>query len=393
MFLTYKYRLLPNKRQHKVLADICEAQRQLYNAALEERIDCYRKTGKGRTFFDQCKALTECRRDLQEMSDLPVNLQRWTLKRLDDAFSGFFRRVKARNGKAGFPRFRGKGWWDSFGFASFSGVRFDGKRVRFNGLPGGLRVHLCRPLPVGCKIRSCVFNKDAKGWNVCLQIEIAIPEKKSITSEVGIDVGLVAFAYQSDGVAIPAPQIARHAEREMRRRQRALSRCKRGSKRRMKAKARLARLHTKILNTRTTWLHQQSARVVKSYDFIAVEDLKVANMVKNVHLARSISDAAWSTFTQMLSYKAERAGATFVKVDPKMTSQICSGCGVIVKKGLADRVHSCPDCGLTLDRDHNAALNILHRAGNRPGAGNVIQVWDERWPGNMSEAPARESKI
>ena len=138
---------------------------------------------------------------------------------------------------------------------------------------------------------------------------------------------------------------------------------------------------------------QQSARIVRKHDLIAAEDLKVANMLANKHLARSISDAAWATFTQMLAYKAERAGAHFVRVDPKMTSQACSGCGVIVRKGLADRVHSCPACGLVLDRDHNAALNILRRAGKGPGAGNVIQVWDERWPGNMPEAPARELKV
>ena len=392
MILTYKYRLLPSKRQHAALAAICEAQRQLYNGALEERIDCYRKTGKSRSYIDQCKALTQCRRELPEMAALPVTLQRWTLKRLDDAFAGFFRRLKVRHGNAGFPRFRGRGWWSSFGFAEFSGIRFDGKRLRFKGMPSGLKVHLCRPLPASADIRSCSFTRDHKGWNICFQIEIESPEKKAIAAAVGIDVGLTAFAYQSDGIAIPAPQFARRAEREMRRRQRVLARCRRGSRNRTKAKQRVARLHAKIASQRTTWLHQQSARIVNSYDFIAVEDLKVANMVRNGHLARSISDAAWSAFVNMLSYKAERAGATFVKVDPRMTSQVCCGCGAIVRKGLADRVHSCPECGLVLDRDNNAAINILRRAGNGPGAGNVIQVWDERWPGNMPEAPARELK-
>ncbi len=136
MILTYRYRLLPSKRQHAALTGLLDAQRALYNAALEERIDCYRKTGKGVSYIDQCKSLTLCRRALPEMGALPVNLQRWTLKRLDDAFQGFFRRVKARNGKAGFPRFRGRGWWDSFGFGEFSGIRFDGARLRFAGMPG-----------------------------------------------------------------------------------------------------------------------------------------------------------------------------------------------------------------------------------------------------------------
>src|SRR5262249_1994272 len=161
--------------------------------------------------------------------------------------------------------------------------------------------------------------------------------------------------------------IARRAHNELRRRQRALARCKRGSARRRKVRADVARIHAKIANARRTWLHQQSARIVRSYDLIAVEDLNVAGMGRNHFLSRSLSDAAWSTFTGMLAYKAENAGKTFVRVDPKMTSQACSGCGVIVKKGLSDRVHSCPECGLVLDRDHNAALNILHRAVLRPG--------------------------
>jgi putative transposase len=109
VILTYRYRLLPLKSQHRALERICAGQRELHNAALEERIDCYRKTGKTRTYIDQCKALTTCRREVPEMGALPVSLQRWTLKRLDDAFQGFFRRLKARKGKAGFPRFRGKG--------------------------------------------------------------------------------------------------------------------------------------------------------------------------------------------------------------------------------------------------------------------------------------------
>jgi putative transposase len=122
VILTYRYRLLPLKSQHRALERLCAAQRELYNAALEERIDCYRKTGKTRTYIDQCKALTVCRHELPDMGELPPNLQRWTLKRLDEAFHGFFRRVKVRSGKAGFPRFRGKGRWQAFGFAEFSGI-------------------------------------------------------------------------------------------------------------------------------------------------------------------------------------------------------------------------------------------------------------------------------
>ena len=361
-FLTYKYRLLPTRRQHVALASVCEAQRLLYNAALEERINCYRKTVKGRTYVDQCKALTEWRRDDAEAAATPLNIQRWTIKRLDDAYKAFFRRLKASDGKAGFPRFRGYGRWNAFGFNEMDGLRFDGRRIRFKGLPSGLRVHMHRPLPDGAAIKSCVFRRDHKGWSVCFQVAVPSAEKRAVETSIGIDVGLSAFATFSDGSAIPAPQIARRAHRKMRLRQRALARCKRGSNRRNKGKAALARESAKVLNERTTWLHQQSARIAKQYDLIAVEDLKVRNMVKNPYLARSISDAGWCKFIEMLSYKAEKAGGQVIKVNPKNTSQACSGCGVIVKKDLSQRVHDCPDCGLVLDRDHNAALNIL-RAG------------------------------
>lgn len=362
MILTYRYRLLPTKRQHAALAAVCETQRQLYNAALQERIDCYRKTGKGRTYIDQTKALTTCRRDLPEMATLPVNLQRWTLRRLDDAFAGFFRRIKARNSKAGFPRFRGKDWWDSFGFSEFSGIKFDGIRLRFNGMPSGLKVHSHRSLPDDANIRSCVFRRDGRGWHVCLQVAIEAPKKHTVSKMVGVDLGLNVFAYCSDNVVIPNPRIARRAEKEMRRRQRALARCKRGSNRRRKIRAQVVKLHRKIVNTRTTWLHQQSAALVSRADFIVVEDLNVKGMIKHPTLARSIADASWSKFLGFLEYKAEKAGAHFIRIDPKNTSQKCSGCGELVPKSLAVRMHSCPHCGLVIDRDWNAAKNIL-RAG------------------------------
>ncbi len=371
MILTYRYRLLPLKSQHRALERLCESQRALYNAALEERIDCYRKTGKTPTYIDQCKALTQCRCELPDMGELPVNLQGWTLKRMDDAFQGFFRRLKTRSKKAGFPRFRGKGRWDAFGFAEFSGIRFDGKRLRFSGMPGGLKVHLHRPLPDQADIRSCVFRRDGRGWHVCLAVAAEVAEKRPVRTAVGVDPGLKVFAYCSDNVVIPNPRIAQRAEKELRRRQRALSRCKRGSNRRRKVRSQVERLHGKIADTRNTWLHQQSAALVKRADLIAVEDLNVSNLVRHPTLARSISDASWSRFVSMLSYKAEKAGGHLIRVDPRNTTQKCSGCGELVPKSLAVRTHSCPSCGLVIDRDHNASLNIL-RAGIGAGALNVI---------------------
>lgn len=289
--------------------------------------------------------------------------------RLSRAFDAFFRRVKSGDAP-GFPRFKGAAHWRGFGFSQWMGVRFDGRRLRFKGMPGGLRVHMHRNMPTE-KIASCHLSRDVNGWFVSFQTEVRALEKKTIQTAVGIDVGLSAFAFQSDGIAVPAPQIARRKHRRQKLLQRALARCKRGSGQRRKVRAALAGTYADIANNRRTWLHQVSARIAKAYDLIAVEDLNVAGMLRNKQLSRSISDAAWATFTKMLGYKAENAGGTFIKVDPKLTSQICSGCGEIVRKGLSDRVHNCPICGLVLDRDHNAALNILRRAVLRPGEANV----------------------
>lgn len=378
--LTFKYRVLPSKAQHAALALILDAQRDLYNAALAERIDCYQKTGKGISYERQTSELTECRRDIQEMAALPANLQRGTLKRLDNAFSGFFSRVK-RGDKPGFPRFKGKSWFNSFEFAEFSGIQFDGKRLRFKGLPGGLRVHLHRPLPAR-KICAAKFKRDGKGWSVCFAIRIEDPEKIVVRNAVGVDVGLKNLAHLSDGTIIPNPRVAKRAESEMRRRQRALARCRRGSNRRRKVRALVAAAHRKITNTRRTYLHQVSAQMVKTYDLIAVEDLNVKGLARSM-LAKSIHDASWSTFIDMIAYKAEKAGRYLIRVDAKNTTQACSNCGAIVPKSLKDRTHDCPHCGTVLDRDENAARNVLRKGVLALGLDNVTR-WGERPAANIS---------
>ena len=144
----------PTSAQHAILAAILEGQRLLYNAALEERIGCYRHTGEGRSYVDQCKGLTEWRHSDPEAAAVPVALQRWTLWSVQLAFDGFFRRIKTRQGRAGCPRFRSKARWRSFGFCEMHGLRFDGCRLRFRGLPGGIRVHLHRPMLEEATLRS-----------------------------------------------------------------------------------------------------------------------------------------------------------------------------------------------------------------------------------------------
>ena len=386
MILTYRYRLLPTKQQHRALETILESQRQLYNAALEERIDAYRKAGITRTYFDQTKALTELRQSDPESSALPVNLQRATLKRLEDAYKGFFRRVKG-GGKPGFPRFRGKGWFDSFGFREFDGISLKGRRLWFKSMPGALRIHLHRPMPADALIKSCTFRRDVKGWSVSFATEVPMPPLRRGDRAVGVDLGITTFAALSDAAFIPSLKAARKAERRLRIVQRALARKKGDSRNRRKARIAVARCHGATARQRANHLHQASARLVRDYDVIAVEALKVKGLARSA-LAKDVHDASWAKFISMLRYKAARAGARLIEVDPRNTTQDCSGCGIKVPKELGDRHHVCPHCGLSIDRDLNAARNILHRAGADPGLRNVAGNCGMRAGRNLSTTPS-----
>ena len=369
MVITFRYRLLPTKAQHRALEEILESQRQLYNAALEERIGAYQKAGKTITYFDQTKSLTELRHDDDEFSGLPANLQRATLKRVHDAQGGYFRRVKTGK-KPGFPRFRGEGRFDSFGFREFAGITLDDQCLRFRGLPGRLRVHWHRELPLATSIRSCVFKRNDKGWYVAFAVEVAVAEPRKTRRAVGVDLGISIFAALSDGGFIPSLRAARKAERRVRIAQRAVSRKKPGSGGRRRAREDLARCHGRIARRRREHLHQASARLVRDYDAIAVEKLQVKKLARST-LAKDVHDASWAKFLSMLRYKAEWAGARVIEVDPQHTSLDCSGCGTLVPKPRAARLHDCPNCGLSIDRDLNAARNVLNRAGVGPGLPNV----------------------
>jgi putative transposase len=381
VILTYNYRLLPSRQQHRALEAILESQRQLYNAALEERIDAYRKAHVTRTYFDQTKALTQWRHEDPEASALPVALQRATLKRLDEAYKGFFRRVKSGS-KPGFPRFRGKGWFDSFGFQEFRGISMNAGKLRFKGMPRALRIHLHRPMPA--VVKSCVLRRDVNGWTVGLAAEMPTPPLRKGERGVGVDLGITTFAALSDGAVIPSFRAARMAERRLRTAQRALALKKRGSRGRGKARTAVRRCHAATVRRRANHLHQASARLIRDYDVIAVEALQVKGLARS-SLSKDVHDASWAKFISFLRYKAEKAGTRLIEVDPRNTSQDCSRCGERVPKELGDRQHECPRCGLSIDRDLNAARNILNRAGVGPGLRNVAGCCGMRAGGNLSE--------
>jgi putative transposase len=402
MLLTYCFKLMPSKAQYAALDRLCEAQRQLYNAALQERVEAWKKNHISITKLDQFKSLTEIRAFHEGYGSVPAVMSRWSIARVDDAFKGFFSRVK-RGDKPGFPRFKGKDRWRSFGFSEFKGIRLNGEKLMFHGLTGSLKLNLHRPIPEGSSIKSCTFSKAARHWHVAMQVDVPVTaEHSDPDSVVGIDVGAEHLATTSEGEHIPNPKVRSKREKELRIAQRALARCKRGSKRRAKVRAKLALIQRRIGNTRSTYLHQVSADLTRRYAFIAVEKLQVKNLTASAKgtveepgvnvrqkagLNRSMLDASVSRLIQFLIYKAERAGGMVVKINAAYTSQDCSSCGARVKKKLSQRQHVCA-CGADLHRDFNAALNILYRAlmaygrAMPPGDGNVGHR-PERRLGNM----------
>ena len=362
MHRSYRYKLKPTQNQDKILSSILHEQRILYNSALTERIDCYRKTGKSLSVFDQYKSVTEWRKSDEDARSIPANIQRWTLKRLDDCFNAFFKRLKTKE-KSGFTRYRSYVRWKSFGFVEFSGIRLIDNKIKIKDIPG-IKVHLHRPLP-NTDIRSCTFTKDADGWYVSFQIEIEPNLLPKTGRHIGIDMGINSLAVLSNGEQISNIRTTERLAKELRIRQRAVSRCKKGSKSRKKKVKQVSLLHLKIRNTRNTYLHQVSARLVKDYDLIAIEKLNIKGLAAGM-LSREVHDASWGKLVNFLRYKAAKAGGAIIEVDPRFTSQTCPKCGNVAKKELRQRVHSCP-CGSVLDRDVAAAKVILHRAGIGPG--------------------------
>jgi putative transposase len=284
------------------------------------------------------------------------------LARLDKTHQAFFRRVQ-RGEKAGFPRFKGRARYHSFTYKEYgNGARLDNGFLVLSKV-GRISVHWSRPIKGTPK--TVTISKEADGWYVAISCaDVPMNPLPPTGQETGIDLGLESFATLADGARICTPAYYRKAEAYLRRCQRRVARRKKGSHRRRKAVVLLAKAHQHIVNQRQDFHHKEASKLVQAYDVIYHEDLRVANMLRNHHLAKSISDAGWSAFLTILTiltFKAAGAGKRVQAVNPAFTSQACSGpgCGKIVANGLSVRWHACPECGTSLHRDHNAALNVL----------------------------------
>ncbi|HEY7091670.1 MAG TPA: transposase [Ktedonobacterales bacterium] len=357
----FKYRLYPTAKQEQMLVEMLETHRHLYNRALAERKTAWDERQESVTYGQQSAHLKDGRTTNLYLAHTNFSSCQATLRRLDRAFQAFFRRVK--NGETpGYPRFKGWSRFDTVEFPSYGdGCKLEGTLVYFQYI-GQIKVKLHRP--VEGTIKTISFKREADGWHVVFSCEL--PDVEVAPSQMpatGIDLGLKAFLVTADGRKIPPPRYYRKAQAALRCSQRAVSRKQKGSKRRKNAVARLAKQHLHIANQRRNFHHQVARRLVSDYGMIAHEALNILGIARS-SLAKSTHDVGWGRFLGILHSKAEGAGVRVIVVPAANTTQQCSACGSLPaapeqRKTLRDRVHHCPSCGYTADRDLNAAQNVF----------------------------------
>ena len=375
---SYQYRLKPNKEQREVIDNTLDMLRHQYNYQLAQRFDWYEKN---RCSIDRCPLVCH----LPELSEKPNRFsQQASLKQLKKERPwykaihsqvlqevpkkveiAFDRWLKGDcNGrKSGRPRFKGVGQYKTFTYPQFKQHHFAGNKITLSKI-GDVKVIVHRPIPDGFVIKTVLVTKKANGYYVTLSLDNKeVPTIKpdfNADNIVGIDVGLIDFYVASDNTRIAAPKHLRKAEGKLKSAQRKVSRRNIGSNRRKKAIKKLGIRHKKVADTRKDFHFKTAKKLLSKYDVIAVEKLNVKGLAKT-RLAKSIHDAGWSQFINILSFKAENAGLKVIAVSPNGTSQECSSCGHRVKKPLSQRMHNCPVCHTSICRDLNASINIRNR--------------------------------
>jgi len=354
----YHYRLYPMKAQAAAMADAVETHRTLYNRALAERKTAYETEQRTVRYGEQSAHLKEDRPENAHPARTNFSSCQATLRRLDKAFGAFFRCIKSGD-KAGYPRFRGEGRYNTVEFPSYGdGCKRKDGRIYFQHI-GMVKIKLHRAVEGVIKIVS--FTESAGHWYVVFSC--ALPDvmlAPSALPAVGIDLGLSAFLTLFTGEQVAPPQFYRKAQKRLRVAQRHLSRCRRGSNRRKDAARQVARVHHHVANQRRDWHHKVALSLVRRYGMIAHESLNVKGIART-RLAKSTHDAGWTQFVGILGQKAGYAAVTMIAVTPRNTTQACSACGGVpaVPLTLGDRVYHCASCRHVANRDVNAATNIL----------------------------------
>jgi putative transposase len=361
---TYKYRLYPNKTQERTLSNILWAACTLYNSGLAYRKKRWQESRRSVTYYDQTRMWRDWRNEDPE--DNPLRILNMTagqqvLRRLDSTYRAFLK------GERGVPRFKPLDRFNSVNYKPGDGAAIKEGRLYVQNA-GLIKVRWHRELPG--VLKNIIITRRGGRWHVCFQVEINVDTLKHPGPTVGVDVGIHHALALSTGEFVDSPRHLDKAQANLRVLQRTVARRKRGGKNRRKAIRQLARQHEKVANARRDFWHKATRKLVDQFGVLVVEELNLNLMLRNGSLARAAHDIGLGMFRNLLTYKAIEAGGEVVAINPRNTSQVCSGCGCIVHKALSVRVHHCFDCGLMLDRDTNAALNILS-AGTRPLGANV----------------------
>lgn len=356
MIKTFRYRLYPTKRQIKSLEETLETCRRWYNQCLGDRKAAYELAGVSISKFEQHSRIKDFRKLNSYTEKASYVVLQVATNDLDKALQSFFRRVKAGE-KPGYPRFKGRGNFDSFGYKEVgNGHKIDGRRLKLTHIG---RVATRWHRPIEGKIKTLRIARKAGKWFACFNCEVEPQPLPPTGRAIGVDVGISSLITTSDGEKVGNPRWYRNGQAKLRVLQRRVSRRKKGGSNRRKAIHQVQVHSEKVSNQRKDFLNKVAHSLVQQNDLIAIEDLQVKNMVRNRYLSKSILDAGWGYFRERLESKAENAGRTVMIINPAYTSKTCSDCGFVFEGlALSDRWVSC-DCGLSLDRDHNAALNIL----------------------------------
>ena len=365
---TFEYRLYPNKEQYHLLMQCLIESRKLYNEMLATMKQQYEEKGTFPSKYDLTAAFKG-----RGGEHIPASVVQMVASRLSKSLKRFLA-GRELGIKIGFPRFKAPNRWHSIQLRQHKtdfALAPDSKHLLVPKKLGSLiKIKLHRPIEGTPKTAHLVRRADGH-WYVLIVCEVEAQTEHLPSScehpSIGIDVGLKSFLTDSQGNTAPNPRFYRTSQKVLRRKERMKARRKKGSKRRRKAARSVALTHLKIKRQRRDFHFKVAKPYAEGYQVIAVEDLNIDGMVKNHHLAKSIMDASWGAFLDILSAKAENAGHAVVRVNPRFTTQKCFHCGELVQKSLSVRTHVCPFCGYIADRDVNAAQNILKRA--RPGHG------------------------
>jgi putative transposase len=355
MIRTRQYRLYPTNEQQLNLSAILDAARWLYNRALDYRRKRWNESRYHVTYEEQAAMWREWRNE--QKADNPLRLLNMTagqqvLRRLDQAYREF------RAGNRGKPRFKGWRFFNTVNYKPGDGAGLQNGKLYVQNI-GLVSVKWHRELPEGA-LKNILLTRKLSGWYVSLQVECADVEiEPSENPPVGIDMGIHHALALSDGTVIDSPQHLKQSLKRLRRLQRKVARRMKGSTGRKEAVDQLAKEHEHIANQRRDWWYKVVFWLVATYGVVVLEDLQLGFMLRNGHLSRAAHDISLGIFREILDYKAIEAGVTVLAVNPYKTTQRCNGCKEIVPKDLSVRVHTCPHCGFTADRDVNAALNIL----------------------------------